>query len=59
MSIKDIKTIESIIDACIEAHDDALKRKDKKMVMQAIEVMEYELSKLDENKITIETKFLN
>ena len=56
MTIKNIKQIEKVIDACIQAHDEALRTKDKKMQLNAVEVMQYELKKLDENIIKIKTK---
>ena len=59
MKVKDIKQIEKIIDACIEAHDEALRVDDKKMQLSAIEVMQYELKKLEENEVEINTDYIN
>ena len=58
MTLEKIKDIEMIIDACIEAHDHAVKTKNHKMAAQAIEVINYELDKLDKNEIVIKTESL-
>lgn len=56
MTLEKIKDIEMIIDACIEAHDHAVKTKNHKMAAQAIEVINYELDKLDKNEIVLKTE---
>jgi len=56
MTLEKIKDIEMIIDACIEAHDYAVKTKNHVMAAQAIEVINYELDKIDKNEIVLRTE---
>ena len=55
MTLKHIKEVEQLIDTCIEAYDRAVEEKNHQMAINAIEVMKYELDKLDENQVTIKT----
>jgi len=56
MTLENIKEIELNIDACILAYDEAVIAKNYEIARSAIAVMQFELKKLDENKIVIRTE---
>ena len=55
MTIENIKFVEDIIDAALEAYDNACRTKNDKMMQQSIDVINYELAKLDENVVNLTT----
>ena len=56
MTLRNIKEIEETIDAFIIVYDCAVKHKDHKTVINALEIIKHELSKLDENTIELNTE---
>ena len=55
MTIEEIKTTEDIIDVALEVYDQACKDKDQHRMEQAMEVINYELAKLDNNEVVLIT----
>jgi len=55
MTIENIKFVEAIIESALEAYDTALKNNDTKVQEQAIEIINYELAKLDQNEVVLRT----
>jgi len=58
MTIKRIKEIEKTIDYLLMTYDLAVSEKDNEMAAKTLEVIDYELAKLDENEIQVDSEVL-
>jgi len=58
MTIKTIKAIEQHINFLLDTYDMAVKDKNHEMAAKTIEVINYELAKIDENEIKIDSETL-
>ncbi len=55
MTLNKVKEIEEHINMLLETYDEALRVGDMEMSVKALEVIDYELAKLDENEIKLST----
>tara|TARA_R110000851_G_scaffold270182_1_gene422857 strand:- start:490 stop:663 length:174 start_codon:yes stop_codon:yes gene_type:complete len=55
MTIKNIKEIESIIDHLLETYDNAVKNNNHEVAARCIEIIDYEMNRLEENEIKVIT----